>query len=87
MAHLEVVSDFRYLQNLASSFENTVMCRPKAMFLLHHLLSFKDIKKWRPPQDVPCNAAQFTYQVVNSLIKIAGLNWAVCIKNRLFLMS
>jgi len=49
MAHLLVISDFRYLQNSASGFENTEIFRPKTMFLHHPLPSFEDIEIWKPP--------------------------------------
>jgi hypothetical protein len=81
MTHLFVVSDFQYLQNSASSFENTVIFRPKTMFLRHRLPSFEDIKHQRPPKDAPCTAAYFTYQALKSLVNIGGLNWAVRLKN------
>jgi len=57
MAHLLVVSDFRYIQISASSFDNTVILRPKTMFLHQSLPSFEDIDNWRPPKDAPCKAA------------------------------
>jgi len=57
MAHLLVASDFRYLQNSASGFENIVIFRPKCMFLHHRLPSFEDIENWRRPKDAPRIAA------------------------------
>jgi hypothetical protein len=39
------------------------------------LLSWKDIEHWRPPKDVPCKAAYFTYQAQDCIINIGGLNW------------
>jgi len=57
MAHLFVVSDFRYLENSASGFENTVIFRPKTMFLHHRLPSFEDIENWRRSNEAPCKAA------------------------------
>jgi hypothetical protein len=62
------------------------MFGPKTMFLRHRLLSFEDIENWRRPKDAPCQAAYFTYQALNCLINIGGLNWAVRLKNRRFLM-
>jgi hypothetical protein len=57
MAHLLVVSDIRYHQNSAGSFENTEIFRPKTMFLYHQLLSFEDIENRRQPKDVPWKPA------------------------------
>jgi len=57
MAHLLVVSNFRYLQNSASGFEITVIFRPKTMFLHHWLLSFEDIKNRRLQRDAVWKAA------------------------------
>jgi hypothetical protein len=56
------------------------------MFLHHCLLSFEDIKNLRRPKDAPSKAAYFTYQALKYLINIEGLNWAVRLKNRRFLM-
>jgi hypothetical protein len=56
------------------------------MFLRHRLLSFEDIENWSRPKDAPCKAAYFTYQAVNCLNNIGGLNWAVHLKNCPFLM-
>jgi hypothetical protein len=86
MAHLLVISKTRYLENLASGFENTVFFGQKMMFLHHRLLSFKDIENRSIPKDVPCKGAYFTYQALNCLINIGGLNWAVHIKKRQLLM-
>jgi hypothetical protein len=44
------------------------------MFLRHRLLSFEDIENWRRRKDAPCQAANFTYQALNCLIDIGGLN-------------
>jgi len=56
------------------------------MFLHHRLLSFEDIERRRQPKDAPFQAAYFTYQVLNCMSNIGGLNWAVCVKNHRFLM-
>jgi hypothetical protein len=56
MAHLLVVSDFRYLQNSASGFENRVIFRTKTMFLHNHLPSFEDMENRRSPKGAPCRA-------------------------------
>jgi hypothetical protein len=86
MAHLLVLSNVQYLQNLASGFENTVICGPKTMSFSHRLQSFEDIENGRRPNDAPCKAADFTSQALSCLININGLNWAVRIKNSRFLM-
>jgi len=57
MAHLLVVSNFQYLLNTASGFENTVIFRPKTLFLHHRLPSFEGIENWRPTNEAPCQAA------------------------------
>jgi hypothetical protein len=57
MAHRLVVSYFPYLQNSASSFENTVIFRPETMFLHCCLPSFKNTENRSPPQDAPFKAA------------------------------
>jgi hypothetical protein len=80
-AHLLVVSDFPYLQNSVSGYENTVIFRLKTMFLQYRLWSFEDMENGRRPKDAPRKAAEFTYEALNSLINIGGLNWAVCLKN------
>ena len=86
IAPLLVVSNVRYLWNLASNFENRVIIGPKTMFFRHCLLSFDDIDNWRPPKDAPCKATYFPYQALNGRINIGGLNWAVRLKNRRLLM-
>jgi len=75
VAHLLAVSDFRYLENSASGGPKTSFLGQKWLYFWSCLLSFKDIEHRRPPKDAPCNAAYFTYQAVNILINIGGLNW------------
>jgi len=75
VAHLLAVFNFRYLQNSASSGPKTSLLDQKWLYFWSCLLSFKDIEHWRLPKDAPCNAAYFTYQAVNILFNIGGLNW------------
>jgi len=42
--------------------------------LQSRMLSFKDIEHWKAPKDAPCKAAYFTYEALNFLINIGGLN-------------
>jgi len=86
MAHFLVVSKVWYLCHSASCYENRVIFGPKTMFLHHNLLTFEDIENRGPRQDAPCEAAYFTYQALNYLINIGGLNWPVRLKNHRFLM-
>jgi len=79
MAHLLVVSDVWYLQNSASGGAKTLRSDQKWLYFQRRLLSFEDIEHWRPPKDAPCKAAYFTYQALNFLINIGGLNWANCL--------
>jgi len=74
MAHLLEVSDFRYLQNSASADAKTSFSDQKWLYFQNRLLSFKDIEHLRAPNDAPCQAAYFTYQALNFLTNIAGLN-------------
>jgi hypothetical protein len=53
MAHLLVVSDFRYLQNSASDGAKTWILGEESPYFQSHLLSFEDIKNRRPPTDAP----------------------------------
>jgi len=73
MAHLLVVFDFSYLQNSASSGVKTSFSDQQWLYFHSCLLSFKDIKHWRPPKDAPWNAAYFTYQARHVLSNIVGL--------------
>jgi len=57
MAHLFVISNFGYLQNLASNGAKTSFFGQKSLYFQSRLLSFEDIKNQRPPNDVPCKAA------------------------------
>jgi len=75
MAHLLVDSDFRYLQTSASGGSKTSFSGQKWLYFQSCLLRFKDIEHWRAPKDAPCKAAYFTYQALNNLINIGGLNW------------
>jgi len=75
MAHHLMVSDFRYHQNWASGGAKTSLLNQKWLYFQSHLLSSKDIEYWRPPKDAPWKAAYFTYQALNNLINIGGLNW------------
>ena len=75
MARLVVGSDFRYHQNSASGGAKTSFLDQKWLYFQIHLLSFKDIKHWRPPEDAPWKAAYFRYQALNCLTNIGGLNW------------
>jgi len=74
MAHLLVDSDCRYLQTSASGGSKTSFSDQKLLYFQSRLLSFKDIEHWRAPKDAPCKAAYFTYQALNYLINIGGLN-------------
>jgi hypothetical protein len=85
-AHLVVLPNVGYLGNSASYIEIDVIFGPKTRFLVCRLLRSEDIENWRPPRDVPCRAAYFTYQTQNSLINIYGLKVMHCLKNRRFLM-
>jgi hypothetical protein len=82
MAHLLVVSDFRYLQISASCFEIIAIVGPETRFLYYRLLTFEDIENPRPPKDAPYEATYFMYQTLNSLINICSHNAMVRIKNR-----
>ena len=75
MTHRLVVSDFRYLQNSASGCAKTSFSDQKWLYFQSRLLSFKDIEHWRPPNNAPCKPASFTYQALNYVINIGGLNW------------
>jgi hypothetical protein len=74
MAHLLVVSDFRYLQYSASGDAETLFSDQKWLYFQSRLLSFRDIKHWRAAKDASCKAACFTNQGLNFLISIGGLN-------------
>jgi len=87
MAHLLAVSDVWYLQNSASCFEIIVIVVRKTSFLEYRLLRIKDIENRRQPKVVPCWAAYFTYQTLNSLINNCCLKVMVHLKNRQFLME
>jgi hypothetical protein len=73
LAHLLVVSEFRYLQKSAIGGAKTSFSDQKWLYFQSRLLSIKDITHWRPPKDAPCKAAYFTYQALNYLINIGGL--------------
>jgi len=57
MAHLLVVSNFRYLQNLASDGAKPWVFSEKSLYFQSRLLSFEDIGNRRPPKDAPRNTA------------------------------
>ena len=75
MAHLLVGSNFWYLQNSASGSTKTPFSGQNWLYLQSRLLSFKDIKHWKAPNDAPCKGASFTYQALYFLINSGGLNW------------
>jgi len=87
MAHLLEVSDFWYLQNSASCYEIIVIFFPKTSVLGYRLLRFEDMANWRPPNDVPCGAAYFTSQTLNSLFNICGLDVMVHLKHHQLLIG
>jgi uncharacterized protein (DUF2461 family) len=57
MAHLLAVSDFSYLQNLASDGAKTWFFDEKSLYFQSRMLSFEDMENWRQPKDAPCRAA------------------------------
>jgi len=79
MAHLLVVSDCRYLQNWASGGAKTSFSDQKWLYFQSRLLSFKHIEYWKPPKHAPCKTAYFTFQALNNLINIGGLNGVNCL--------
>jgi len=74
MAHFLVCSNFRYLWNSASGGAKTPFSGQKWQYFQSHLLSFKDIDFWKAPKDAPWKTACFTYQALNLVINIGGLN-------------
>jgi len=57
MAHHLVVSNFQYLQNVASDGAKTWFLGEKSLYFQSRLLSFEDIENRRPPRDALCKAA------------------------------
>jgi len=76
IVHCLFISNFWHLQNSASSGTKTSVWNQKWLNFQSPLLNFKDIEHWKPPKHAPCKVAYFTYQAVNFLINIGGLNWA-----------
>ena len=72
--HLLVVSDCWYIQNSASGGAKMSFLNQQWLYFPSRLLSFKDIKYWRPQKDAPCKAAYFIYQALNLLFNIGELN-------------
>jgi len=75
MGLLLVFSDFQYHENSASYCAKTSFLGPKWHLFQSHYLSFWDMQNRRLPKDAPCETAYLTYQTLNSLINIHGLNW------------
>jgi len=60
---------------LSKRWRKNIALDQKWLYFQSHLLSFEDVKHWRPPEVAPWKAAYFTYQALNFLINIGGLNW------------
>jgi hypothetical protein len=52
----------------------TLCSGQKCLYFQSHLLCFKHIEHWKAAKDAPCKAAYFTYEALNILMNIGGLN-------------